>query len=206
MTDTAWPALGFNSSALLPPGCWGESYTVALLPLWLTGALRPNTPLWHGTACRRKQIDQSATTCLNKRFMLLEIHSESVKQPMCLCYPVLVLVSLFLTLLGSIETRLFFCIFYDRKSEFQVVHGDAMAIINVILTDRKQAQYMLKGKRKNVACQWSRLLPWFKKINTLDPAFIWNWQLFTKIYLHQVFNKKTLQLIETRLLFFGNFR
>ena len=56
------------------------------------------------------------------------------------------------------------CIFYDRKFEFQVIllifllhrsHGDHQCDI-----DWQKAQSMKKAKKKNVQCQWSRLLPW----------------------------------------------
>ena len=36
-----------------------------------------------------------------------------------------------------------------------------MAIINEILTDRKQAQHVKKVKNKNVQCQWSSRLPFY---------------------------------------------
>ena len=80
-----------------------------------------------------------------------------------------------------------------------------MAIINVILPDRKQAQYGKKEKKKNLQRQWSCLLPWFKKNKSirlginLEPAVV---------YQNITCNRRlkgTLQLIETWLLF-GNIR
>ena len=61
------------------------------------------------------------------------------------------------------------CFVAGEGDERASVRG-AMVIINVILTDRKQAQYMKKVEKKNVT---SRLLLWFlEKINNLDPTFI----------------------------------
>ena len=106
-------------------------------------------------------------------------------------------------------SRVFLCIFYDRKFEFQVV----LFILLLHRSDgdhqcdtdwQKAAQCMKKMKKKNAQCQWSHL-PWLKKINELDPAFIWNQQLFIKIYTCTRRLKGTLQLTETRLLF-GNIR
>ena len=76
--------------------------------------------------------------------------------------------------------------------------------ISVILTDRKQAQYVKKGK-KNVQWPWAHLVPLFKKkiIKKSDSAIIWNRRLFTKIYTCNRCLKGTLRLITTWLLF-GN--
>ena len=56
---------------------------------------------------------------------------------------------------SSCFSRVFLCIFYEEilnsKSYFLLFCcTGAMAIINVIVTDRKQAQYMKKLKKKNV--------------------------------------------------------
>lgn len=45
ITEATRPALGFYRSALLPLGGRSESDAVALLPLRLTGAGGPHTPL-----------------------------------------------------------------------------------------------------------------------------------------------------------------
>ena len=103
-------------------------------------------------------------------------------------------------------SRVFLCIFYARKFEFQVVlfifllhqsHGD-----HKCETDwQKAAHYVKKAKRKNVQCQWSRLLPWFfRKINKSDSAFIWNRRLFTQIYTCTRRLNGTLRVTETQLL------
>ena len=69
-----------------------------------------------------------------------------------------------LTLLGSTEKPLvavpsFPLHIYDRKFEFQVV---LFIFLLLIPTDRKQHNTWKKAKKKNVQCQWSRLLPLFK--------------------------------------------
>lgn len=50
--------LRFHRRTLLPPGGRGYCHTVPLLSLRLTGALRPNAPVRHGTRCEREQIQQ----------------------------------------------------------------------------------------------------------------------------------------------------
>ena len=65
----------------------------------------------------------------------------------------------------------------------------AMAIISVILTDRKQHNTWKRRRRKNVQCQWSRLLPWLKKI------------IIIYLELAVIYQNIHPRLIKTRLLF-----
>ena len=90
--------------------------------------------------------------------------------------------------------RVFLCIFCDRKFEFQVV-------LFIFLLHWSHGDHHCDESKNNTwKCQWSRLLPWFLQ-NKLDSAFIWNQQLFIKIYHCTRCLKGTLRLIETWLLF-----
>ena len=90
-------------------------------------------------------------------------------------------------------SRVFLCIFYDRKFEFQVVllifllhwsHGDHQCV-----TDWQEASTICeKGEKKNVQCQWSRLRPWFKKKKLIRPSIYLELAvIYQNIHLHLAF-------------------